>query len=102
MANTDVLIVGAGPTGLILALTLHKLGVNFRIIDQAMRPGERSRAIAIQSRTLEFYDQLGFAHGILSASLKLKQPALYLHGKRRAAIPLGNFGKGISPHPYIV
>ena len=45
--DTDVLIVGAGPTGLVLALWLTRLGA--------------SRALAVQARTLELYRQLGFA-----------------------------------------
>ena len=61
MAAPEVLIVGAGPTGLVLALCLARHGVAFRIIDKSPGPGLASRAIAVQARTLEFYDQLGFA-----------------------------------------
>ena len=53
--DTDVLIVGAGPTGLVLALWLARLGVRIRIIDQTAEPGTTSRALAVQARTLEFY-----------------------------------------------
>ena len=51
----DVLIVGAGPTGLVLALWLTKLGARVRIIDKTAEPGTTSRALAIQARTLELY-----------------------------------------------
>jgi 2-polyprenyl-6-methoxyphenol hydroxylase-like FAD-dependent oxidoreductase len=53
MRSTQVLIVGAGPTGLVLALWLTKLGVDVRIVDQAAEPGTTSRALAIQARTLD-------------------------------------------------
>ena len=56
--NTDVLIVGAGPTGLVLALWLTRLGVRVRIIDKTDGPGTTSRALAVQARTLELYGQM--------------------------------------------
>lgn len=100
--NTDVLIVGAGPTGLALALCLQKLGVDFRIIDALPEPGTQSRAIAVQARTLELYDQLGIAYEVISAGLKLDKPTIWTRGKRRATVNFGDFGKGLSPHPYLV
>jgi NADPH-dependent 2,4-dienoyl-CoA reductase/sulfur reductase-like enzyme len=54
-----VLIVGAGPTGLVLALWLAHLGVRVRIMDKTAEPGTTSRALAVQVHTLEFYQQIG-------------------------------------------
>lgn len=51
MADARVLIVGAGPTGLTLALNLARRGVPFRLISEAEGPGEHSRAMAVQART---------------------------------------------------
>ncbi len=59
MSGPEALIVGAGPTGLVLALWLTRLGVGTRIIDNAAEPGTTSRALAVQARTLEFYRQIG-------------------------------------------
>jgi len=59
MTDKLVLITGAGPTGLVLALWLTKLGVKARIIDKTAEPGTTSRALAVQARTLEFYHQIG-------------------------------------------
>src|SRR6185437_1010287 len=59
--DTDVLIVGAGPTGLVLALWLSHLGIRFRIVDQVLEPGTTSRALVLHARTLELYRQLGIA-----------------------------------------
>ena len=56
--QADVLIAGAGPTGLVLALWLTKVGVRVRIIDKVAEPGGTARALAVQARTLEFYQQI--------------------------------------------
>ncbi len=58
MPQSEVLIVGAGPTGLVLALWLTKFGVKVRIVDKTTEPGTTSRALAVQARTLELYRQL--------------------------------------------
>ena len=58
MNCSDVLIIGAGPTGLVLALWLRRQGVKVRIIDKTPGPGTTSRALAVQARTLELYRQL--------------------------------------------
>jgi len=51
--DTEVLIVGAGPTGLVLAIWLARSGIRVRIIDKAPEPGTTSRALSVQVRTLE-------------------------------------------------
>ena len=63
--ESDVLIVGAGPTGLVLALWLTRLGVRVRIIDKTAEPGTTSRALAVQARTLELYSQIGLADAVV-------------------------------------
>ena len=66
--NTDVLIVGAGPTGLVLALWLTRLGIRVRIVDKTAEPGTTSRALAVQARTLELYRQVGLADAVVAAA----------------------------------
>jgi 2-polyprenyl-6-methoxyphenol hydroxylase-like FAD-dependent oxidoreductase len=99
-SETEVLIVGAGPTGLVLALWLKRLGVSFRIIDKAATPGETSRALAVHARTLEFYDQLGIVEGVTERGCKVGAVGLWAGGKSRARAPFGDIGKGLSPFPY--
>ncbi|GAA2302189.1 FAD-dependent oxidoreductase [Nonomuraea roseoviolacea subsp. roseoviolacea] len=68
-ASTDVLIVGAGPTGLTLACDLARRGVACRVIDRAEGPSTASRAKTIQPRALEVADDLGVADRVLEAGV---------------------------------
>src|ERR1051326_9005791 len=96
----QVLIVGAGPTGLVLALWLVRLGVKVRIIDKAAEPGTTSRALAVQSRTLEFYRQVGLADAVVEAGVKIEAVNLWAGGRNAARGPIANFGKGLSPFSF--
>lgn len=98
--NAEVLIVGAGPTGLVLALWLTRLGVRVRIIDKASEPGTTSRALAIQARTLELYNQIGLAESVISHGRKIIAVNLWVKGERSACPVFGEFGAGISPFGY--
>lgn len=98
--DPPVLIVGAGPTGLVLALWLAKAGVPFRLIDQKKSPGEGSRAMAVQARTLEFYHQLGIVDSVIAAGFRLDQVHLRDRSGEIASIPLGEVGKSESPYPF--
>ncbi|WP_248960315.1 FAD-dependent oxidoreductase [Sphaerisporangium perillae] len=64
--HTDVLIVGAGPTGLTLALDLARRGAGFRIVDKAPEEFRGSRGKGLQPRTLEIFDDLGVIDDILA------------------------------------
>src|SRR3989454_10265008 len=98
--DTEVLVVGAGPTGLVLALWLARLGIQVRIIDKTAGPGSTSRALAVQARTLEFYRQLGFADELVEAGLVFSAANLWARGRRAAHVELGRLGAGKSPFPY--
>src|ERR1700737_3562367 len=98
--NTDVLIVGAGPTGLVLALWLMRLGVRVRIIDKTAEPGTTSRALAVQARTLELYSQVGLADAVVERGRKIVAANLWVSGKRVTRAVFGELGAGLSPFPY--
>jgi 2-polyprenyl-6-methoxyphenol hydroxylase-like FAD-dependent oxidoreductase len=99
-AETDVLIIGAGPTGLVLALWLAHFGVRIRIIDKTAEPGTTSRALAVQARTLELYDQLDLSDAVAKRSRPALAASLWVRGRRRAHVAFGTMGQGISPYPY--
>src|SRR5271168_725561 len=98
--NCPVLIVGAGPTGLVLALWLTRLGVAVRIIDKTAEPGTTSRAVAVQARTLEFYRQMGLSDAVVEAGVKVAGVNLWVGGANAARVPLQRLGEGLSPFPY--
>lgn len=84
MKRCDVLIIGAGPTGLVLALWLSKLGIRVRIIDKTATSGSTSRALAVQARTLELYRQLDLTHVILDSGTKCRRSTF---GSRQNTLP---------------
>src|SRR5580704_3021732 len=98
----DVLIVGAGPTGLVLALWLTRLGVRVRIIDKTVEPGTTSRAVAVQARTLELYRQIGLADAVIERGRKVPAANLWVAGKNVARAVLGDMGAGLSPFPFVL
>ena len=102
MAAEHVLIVGAGPTGLFLALVLARLGAKPRIIDKDAGPGETSRAMAVHARTLEFYRQLGIADDITGRGLKVQQVSIRESGRLKGAFAFGDLGAGLSAFPFIL
>jgi 2-polyprenyl-6-methoxyphenol hydroxylase-like FAD-dependent oxidoreductase len=98
--ETDVLIIGAGPTGLVLALWLTRLGVHVRIIDITAEAGTTSRALGVQARTLEFYSQIGLADTVVERGLKMIAANLWVAGRKVARAVLGEMGADLSPFPY--
>lgn len=94
--NPQVLIIGAGPTGLVLAISLAKQQVPFRIIDKKDGPGQASRAMVVIPRTLEFYDQFGFAKDFIQGSIKIEDLSIRVEGKEKASFHIGNLGDGLS------
>lgn len=101
MSGTAVLIIGAGPTGLVLALWLSKLGVSVRIIDKASGPGTTSRALAVQARTLELYNQLDLATTVVERGHQVPAANLWVKGQQAAHLSLEQIGSGQTPYPFI-
>jgi len=101
MAQTEVLVVGAGPTGLVLALWLAKLGVKVRIIDKTAEPGTTSRALAVQARTLELYQQLDLSEAVIARGHKVPAVNLWVKGEAAARLVFENVGAGLTPYPFL-
>lgn len=71
--EADVLVVGAGPTGLMAALVAHRRGLSTLVIDGKSGPTRESRAIVVQARSLEILDQLGLARPVMEASARAER-----------------------------
>jgi 2-polyprenyl-6-methoxyphenol hydroxylase-like FAD-dependent oxidoreductase len=95
--ETDILIAGAGPTGLVLALWLAHWGVRVRIIDKTKEPGTTSRALTVHARTLELYAQIGLAGAVTERCRPALAANLWVTGNKRAHLAFGDMGAGISP-----
>jgi 2-polyprenyl-6-methoxyphenol hydroxylase-like FAD-dependent oxidoreductase len=85
-SDTEVLIVGAGPVGLVAALFLHKHDVRVAIIDMHQRTNQRSYALAIHPRTLGILDEAGLSERLIAGGRKVTRFACYEGGERRAEI----------------
>ncbi|MEO8485382.1 MAG: FAD-dependent oxidoreductase [Betaproteobacteria bacterium] len=101
-AGIDVLVVGAGPTGLMLANQLARRGVRVAIIDRHGGPAQQTRAIAVHARTLEIFAWLGVAEPAIALGRKGDGVNLWMRGKRVARLPFGDIGRGQSRFPYVL
>jgi 2-polyprenyl-6-methoxyphenol hydroxylase-like FAD-dependent oxidoreductase len=101
MSRCDVLVVGAGPTGLVLALWLTKLGVRVRIIDTTEAPGTTSRALAVQARTLELYRQLDLADAVVAQGHKVPAVNLWTGGERAARLAFEHVGERLTRFAFL-
>ncbi len=98
-SSCDVLIVGAGPTGLTLAIELARRGVSIRIIDQAHGPSQHSKALGVMARTLELLEPAVSAQ-MVEQGLPIAHAALYSGTRQLADVP---FGERIpSRYPYVL
>lgn len=100
--HTDVLVVGAGPTGLMLANQLARQGVRVMIIDRHSGPAQQTRAMAVHARTLEIYSKMGIVDRALELGRRGNGANMWAEGQWTARIPLGEIGKGVSPFPYVL
>lgn len=100
--TTEVLIVGAGPTGLLLANDLQRRQVPFLIVDRAEGPSTQSRAVALQARSLEILDDLGVVEPFLEAGLILRAVRSYSKGKLRDRFDLDREASPEAPYPFLL
>lgn len=100
--DADVLVVGAGPSGLMLANQLVRRGVRVMIIDRHAGPALQTRALGVQARTLEIYAKLGIVARALELGKRGTGADMWAQGRWMARIPIGEVGQGETPYPYIL
>lgn len=100
--DTDVLVVGAGPTGLMLANQLGRRGVRAMILDRHAGPSLQTRALGVQARTLEIYSHLGIVDRAIALGKRATGANMWAEGRRTARVPLGDIGRDVSPYPFVL
>ena len=97
----EVLVVGAGPTGLTLAAELAAFGVRARLIDRGLDRVHESRALAIQPRTLEVLAGLGVTDELIAGGNRAVQLRMHVPG-RVLAVPMFDLGLDDTAYPFLL
>ena len=100
--SLDVLIVGAGPTGLTLAAQLQRYGLRFRIIDKLVDRGRESRALAVQARSLEILQQIGCAEALVARGSTTARVMVHFDERAVVEVPLGDVDAADTRFPFIL
>src|SRR5262249_52196385 len=100
--DLDVFIVGAGPTGLALAMQLQRFGGRFRIIDKLHDRTRESRALGVQARTLELLQTFGLGEALVARGNTSTRLKLHLEGRALATVSLGNIGAADTRFPFVL
>src|SRR5882672_5846554 len=101
MPPQSVLIVGAGPTGLMMACQLARFNIPFRIIEkQAGLVTSQSRALGVQARTLEIFRQMGIASEAVKHGEKATELKMIIRGKKVQSVHFGQAGDKLTEFPY--
>jgi 2-polyprenyl-6-methoxyphenol hydroxylase-like FAD-dependent oxidoreductase len=100
--DVDVLIVGAGPSGLMMACQLAFHEISFRIIDKNTHCTGYSGALVLQSRSVEILQQMGIAHAAIQKGIIADAITIVFNGKKACTIPVRNIGEGLTPFPYLL
>lgn len=100
--DADVIVVGAGPTGLLAACLLAKAGIRVRIVDRNPSQAKESRAFVVQARTLEILLAVGLAEAFLDRGTVVSGVRLYLDGRVSAGFNFECVGHPDTPFPFVL
>ena len=85
--NPDVIVVGAGPVGLVAGCELARRGVGVRVIDKLAQPTDQSRAIAVHARSLDMFDRMGIVDELLGTGIKAIAMQMHTGGRDLFRVP---------------
>jgi 2-polyprenyl-6-methoxyphenol hydroxylase-like FAD-dependent oxidoreductase len=102
MTDTDVLIVGAGPTGLMLALELVAQGTRCRIIDKEPVRSDRSRALVVHARSLELLARHDLADRLVERGRRAVGASIIVNRRHAVDFELGDIGLEDTPYPFVL
>jgi 2-polyprenyl-6-methoxyphenol hydroxylase-like FAD-dependent oxidoreductase len=100
--KTEVIIVGAGPTGLSLACQLVRYGIDFVIVEKNPTVTAFSKALGVHARTLEIYEQLDVARKAVECGTVAGKVRMLEGGEIVGEVDLSRIGQGLSPYPYML
>jgi 2-polyprenyl-6-methoxyphenol hydroxylase-like FAD-dependent oxidoreductase len=100
--EVDVLVVGAGPTGLTMAAQLAARGIGFRIVDEAPVRSDRSRALVVQARSLELMQKMGIADELVDLGRRAIKVTPFVNGRRAVDVEFGDIGVDDTPYPFLL
>lgn len=100
--SASIIIVGAGPTGLMLANQLTRFDIDYIILDQKTGPTDQSRALVVQARSMEIYEQLGLSDQIVANGQKNDGITLYKNGHQSASVTIVNPDEDSTPFPFLM
>ena len=98
-SHVPVVIVGAGPTGVMLAIELARRGIEVRVLDKQSGRSPETRAIGIHARALEVFHQLGLVEEFLALGHRVDGMTVHTRARRRTRV---NFGQLDSPYPFVL
>ena len=99
--QTKVLICGAGPTGLMMACQLKRFNIDCIVIDSKTGPVKESRALAVQARTLQIYEQMSIAETALQRGNTAKKANIIIRQKKVQELSFANLGEDLSAFPFM-
>src|SRR4028119_2136750 len=102
ISETDVLVVGAGPTGLTMAAELATRGVGCRIIDKAPARSQHTRALVVQARSLELMQKMGIADELVARGRRTLKATPFVGRRRAVDVEFGHLGEDDTPHPFLL
>lgn len=97
--HTQVIIIGAGPTGLMAACQLARFNIDFIIIDTKPAPTHESRAMLVTARSMEIYQQMGIVDTVLQQGEVISKFAIYMNGREKATLKTAEAGDGLTDFP---
>src|SRR5919199_2695232 len=100
--ETDVLVVGGGPTGLVMAAQLAARGIGCRIIDKAPVRSQHSRALVVQARSLELLQKMGVADELVARGRRTIKATPFVEGRPAANLEFGDIGVDDTPYPFLL
>src|ERR1017187_3296096 len=97
--TTEVLIVGAGPSGLMMACQLAIHGIHFRIIDKKEHSVTYSGALIVHARSVEIFNQMGISDKVVEEAIIANVLSIFFNGKKTIQISLKDVGQGLTKFP---